>query len=779
MTTVLIDNYDSFTYNVYQYLSSLGANVVVYRNDKITIPEIERLNPRHIVISPGPGHPSHDAGISRSVISHFAGKVPILGICMGEQCIFEVFGGRVSYAGAILHGKTSTIKHDGRGIFKGVPQDNRVTRYHSLAGMPSTVPDVLEVTATTDDGVIMGIRHVEYTVEGVQFHPESILCDNGRTMLANFLSLRGGRWEENPGAGVLPKGSLQKKRRGSVASTATVTKDKQQQQANGGGSGVSSVLTRIYSQRQQDVQEAKETPGQTMEDLEKLVSVLHTAPPLADFVGRLRQSFPLALMAEVKRASPSKGEIDIKANAAEQALAYAKAGASVISVLTEPKWFRGSLNDMRQVRQALDCLPNRPCILRKDFILDRYQILEARLYGADTVLLIVAMLSEESLRDLYHYAKSLGMEPLVEVNNVEEMARANALGAKVIGVNNRNLHSFDVDMETTSRLAKMVPPDTILCALSGISSRADVEPYLAQGVRAILVGEALMRAWNLKEFVAELLGVEKKDPASVKPPVGGSSRRTALVKICGISTVEAAMEAAKAGADMIGLIFVKKSKRCVTVETARQIVNAVRALQDSETSKEIVIENENSLDWFELHRQLLERRPRKPLVVGVFVNQSISEMTSVALSVGLDLIQLHGTEQAGLARYLPVPVIKAFHMDSESFDAGQIPNITLPGNHQYVLLDAKVSGLASDQQGGHGVKFDWSIARQVVQHQPNAPNFPVILAGGLDPSNVSDAIHQVQPWAVDVSSGVETDGKKDLQKIREFVKQAKSVPLEA
>ncbi|KAJ8661603.1 multifunctional tryptophan biosynthesis protein [Lichtheimia ornata] len=763
--TLLIDNYDSFTYNVYQYLSSLGANVVVHRNDKITIDEIEALNPVNIVISPGPGHPSHDAGISRQVITHFAGKLPIFGICMGQQCMFEVFGGTVSYAGDILHGKTSTIKHDGRSVFKNVPQDNQVTRYHSLAGMPTTVPDPLEVTATTDDGVIMGIRHKEYTIEGVQFHPESILCENGHTMLGNFLKLRGGTWEENPGAGVMPK-KTSPVPASSAASTTTTTNAPST-------NGVSSILTRIYAQRQQDVEAAKQVPGQSQEHLETLVN-LHVAPPLKDFVTRLRQT-PLALMAEVKRASPSKGDIDITANAAEQALKYALAGASVISVLTEPKWFRGSLHDMRQVRQALDHLPNRPAILRKDFILDRYQILEARLYGADTVLLIVAMLDDDRLRDLYNYAKSLGMEPLVEVNNAEEMARANALGSKVIGVNNRNLHSFDVDMETTTRLAKMVPADTTLCALSGIASRADVEPMIEQGVGAILVGESLMRAWNLKEFVAELLGFSKQDAIAAEAAAAANNTKP-LVKICGISSVEAAVEAANAGADLIGLIFVPKSKRCVSMDTAREIVNAVRGLEQPTKKKNS--KTTLSDDWFATHKRLLENRSRKPLVVGVFVNESIDTMAEIASTVGLDLIQLHGTEPAEVAKFLPVPVIKAFHMDTSSFSPNQIPHITQPNNHHYVLLDAKVSGVPLDQQGGRGVKFDWSIAQQVVNHKRPGYNdnarFPVILAGGLDPSNVVEAVRQVQPWAVDVSSGVETDGAKDMEKIREFVRLAKS-----
>ncbi|KAI9305248.1 N-anthranilate isomerase [Cunninghamella echinulata] len=780
MTTVLIDNYDSFTYNVYQYLSSQGANVVVHRNDKITIEEIEALQPLNIVISPGPGHPSHDSGISIPIIKHFGGKIPILGICMGEQCMYEAFGGTVSYAGAILHGKTSTIKHDNRGLFRNVPQNNQVTRYHSLAGMPSTLPDVLEVTATTDDGIIMGIRHKEFTIEGVQFHPESILCEHGHTMMANFLNLRGGSWDQNPGAGVLPK-----------KSKSTTINQQQQPDKNSNNNdepieekptsttanGVPTILQRIHTQRLQDIENAKQVPGQSQEDLEKLIA-LHVAPPLKDFVSRMKVTSP-ALMAEVKRASPSKGPIDIKANAADQALQYALAGASVISVLTEPKWFRGSLNDMRQVRDAVSHLENRPCILRKDFIVDRYQILEARLYGADTVLLIVAMLSDDVLLDLYNYSKSLGMEPLVEVNNADEMAKANAIGAKVIGVNNRNLHSFDVDMDTTSRLAEMVPEGTILCALSGITCRADVETYMSHGARGMLVGEALMRAWNLREFVDELLGRPKEDP---KPEAVAQNEKKALVKICGIRSLDAAVEAAKAGADFIGLIFVQKSKRCVSLEVAKDIVQAVHQLHssssDDNSNNKEEVESIKSQDWFDVQKSLLEQRPRKPLVVGVFVNQSVEYMTKVATTVGLDLIQLHGTESIELARFLPVPVIKAFHIDDDTNMNGLIPHITQPGYHNVVLLDAKVSSLPSDQQGGRGVSFDWSIAHKVVQHKSSSSSphrdFPIALAGGLDPTNVAKAIRQVNPWIVDVSSGVETDGEKDLSKIREFVNIVKS-----
>ncbi|KAJ3724579.1 indole-3-glycerol phosphate synthase [Lentinula raphanica] len=272
------------------------------------------------------------------------------------------------------------------------------------------------------------------------------------------------------------------------------------------------ILEKIYAQRQKDVEVAKTTPGSRFEDIQTYLE-MNLAPAQIPLVPRLKSnpstdtSHPsLSLMAEIKRASPSKGEIAMNTNPAKQALIYALSGASVISVLTEPTWFKGSLLDMRLVRQAVDRLPNRPAILRKEFIFDEYQIAEARLYGADTVLLIVAMLSQEQLSRLYSYSVSLGMEPLVEVNNAGEMSRALELNAKVIGVNNRNLHNFNVDMGTTSRLVDMVKEkDVLLCALSGISGPEDVKLYQEEGVNAVLVGEALMRAVDTAAFIRELL----------------------------------------------------------------------------------------------------------------------------------------------------------------------------------------------------------------------------------------------------------------------------------
>jgi len=183
---LLIDNYDSFTYNVYQYIADLGYEVRVVRNDRITLEEIEAGGYSAIVISPGPGTPD-DAGISRDAVKRFAGKMPILGICLGHQVIGEAFGGKVIRAPQPIHGKVSPVLHNGEGIYEGLPSPFPAGRYHSLIVEKNSLPECLEITAFTEDGLIMGLKHKEYRIEGVQFHPESILTQGGRTLLANFL----------------------------------------------------------------------------------------------------------------------------------------------------------------------------------------------------------------------------------------------------------------------------------------------------------------------------------------------------------------------------------------------------------------------------------------------------------------------------------------------------------------------------------------------------------------------------------------------------------------
>ena len=262
-----------------------------------------------------------------------------------------------------------------------------------------------------------------------------------------------------------------------------------------------SILETIVARRREDVAEAK--AARPMGELQRAAS--EAAPPI-DFVARLAES-PPAVVAEIKRASPSKGDIAPGMDAAEQALRYARGGAAGISVLTEPTWFKGTLEDLREAREAVGELgAGRPGLLRKDFLVDEYQLLEARAHGADAVLLIVACLDDQKLGRLLACSRELGMEAMVEVNNAEEMARASAVGARLVGINNRDLRSFEVDLGTTDRLAEGTPETALLAALSGISTREDVVRFEAVGAKAVLVGEALMRAGDPGAMIAELRG---------------------------------------------------------------------------------------------------------------------------------------------------------------------------------------------------------------------------------------------------------------------------------
>ena len=736
---ILIDNYDSFTWNVYQYLVLEGATVAVYRNDKVTLNELIAKKPTQLVISPGPGHPDTDAGISSDAIRYFSGKIPVLGVCMGQQCIISTFGGKVDVTGEILHGKTSPLRHDSKGVYASLPQDLPVTRYHSLAGTHPTLPKCLEVSSWIakgpdgGKGVIMGVRHKEYVVEGVQFHPESILTQEGRTMLKNFLTMSGGKWSENQ----------------HVASTTA-------DQANGvatGNSGAKkqSILDKIYAHRREAVNLQKEIPSQRLSDLRSAYG-LGLAPPQISFPDRLRQSpFPLSLMAEIKRASPSKGIISLHTCAPAQARQYATAGASVISVLTEPEWFKGSIEDLRAVRQSLEAMPNRPAVLRKEFIFDEYQILEARLAGADTVLLIVKMLEVATLTKLYKYSQSLGMEPLVEVNTQDEMKIAVDLGAKVIGVNNRDLTSFEVDLGTTSRLMDQVPESTIVCALSGISGPNDVTAYSRDGVKAILVGEALMRAPDVVTFVANLLGGSPRD---IQRQTG---RRA--VKICGTRTAEAAKVAIEAGADMIGIILVPGRKRFITNTVALQISEVVKNTTKAGT-KQLELRQDglaNATDFFDHSARLVD--PTRALLVGVFQDQSLTYIIEQVQRLSLDVVQLHGSEPLEWAHLIPVPVIRRF--------APGEPGLGSRGYHVLPLLDAGA--------GGSGKQLDLSTVQATCATDPG---IRFILAGGLDPKNAEKILEALgderrKVMAVDVSSGVESDGQQDHDKIRAFIKAVK------
>ena len=633
-----------------------------------------------------------------------------------------------------MHGKTSPLSHDGKGVFEGLAQNLPVTRYHSLAGTHATLPECLEITSWISSGpdggkgIIMGVRHKEFLIEGVQFHPESILTAEGRKMIKNFLNMRGGTWAENS-----------KHRNGSL-SGSTITNQKQE-----------SILDKIYRQRKLDVEAQKQIPSIRIEDLE-MAYKLGLAPPQISFPDRLRQSrFALSLLAEIKRASPSKGPIGMTICAPAQARQYAAAGASVISVLTEPHWFRGSLADLRMVRQALAGMPNRPAILRKEFILDEYQILEARLAGADTILLIVKMLDDETLQRLYKYSQKLGMEPLVEVNTAEEMQRALHLGARVVGVNNRDLTNFNVDLSTTSRLMDIVPEHVIVCALSGISGPQDVEAYKSHRIGGVLVGEALMRAPNVDHFVSNLL--QGKEVSNLQ-----AQHNQLLVKVCGTRTVEVATVAIEAGADMIGIILVEGRKRTVSVERAKAISRAVHQTPKSSSVQNVYSSPTSS---FFQHSADSIRSNKRALLVGVFQDQPLSYILEQQQLLGLDIVQLHGSEPIEWSSLIPVPVFKRFDPHDARF--AQRPYHALP------LLDGAA--------GGTGKLLNLESVHDRLSPEPDVQ---VVLAGGLTPENLEQTIRSLAPVrsriaAVDVSSGVEMHGEQDLDRIRAFVTTAKAL----
>lgn len=660
-------------------------------------------------------------------------------LTINRQCIIDLYGGDVSFAGEILHGKTSPLRHDSKGVYANLAQDLPVTRYHSLAGTHPTLPECLEVSswiATGVDagkGVIMGVRHKEYVVEGVQYHPESILTAEGRVMLRNFLNMQGGTWAEND--------RLQNE-----------SASKAKQVLNGmNGNKKENILDKIFAHRKAAVQAQKEIPSQRPSDLQAAYD-LDIAPPLVNFAKRLRQSpYPLSLMAEIKRASPSKGIISLSTCAPAQARTYALAGASVISVLTEPEWFKGSIDDLRAVRQALQGMPNRPAVLRKEFIFEEYQILDARLAGADTILLIVKMLDEATLARLYKYSQSLGMEPLVEVNTAEEMTVAVKLGSKVIGVNNRNLTSFEVDLETTSRLLGQVPKETIVCALSGISGPKDVEAYQKNGVGAVLVGEALMRAKNTAQFIRELLGGSES--------IAKSAPGSLLVKICGTRKPENALAAMKAGADLIGMILVPGRGRHVPYKDAVAISKVVHEANVTTGTVATDRMGSQATDFFANAASNISSH--RPLLVGVFQNQPLEEVLELQKAYDLDIVQLHGDEPLEWANLIPVPVIR-------SFKPGQ-PGVGRRGYHTVPLLDSA--------SGGSGEKLDMEEVKATLTKDQG---LRVLLAGGLNPDNVAEAVRAAGDLGeriigVDVSSGVEEGGVQSIAKIDAFIKAAKSV----
>lgn len=454
-----------------------------------------------------------------------------------------------------------------------------------------------------------------------------------------------------------------------------------------------------------------------------LAAVRALAPPgpPRPFAEALTRRGRVNVIAEFKRRSPSRGVLRDDLHPVEVAQAYEVAGAAALSVLTEEQFFGGSLADLEEARAAT-LLPT----LRKDFVVDPYQVWEARASGADAVLLIVAALPDRDLRELLAAADEAHLSALVEVHDAGELRRALAAGARLVGVNNRNLETLEVDVATCLRLAGEIPDDTVAVAESGLKDGHDVRRVLDAGFDAVLVGEGLMTAADPGAALERMIA-EAAAPAPKAAP-GTSRPRRVAVKACGLRRAEDVAAAVDAGVDAIGFVFWRGSPRAVDVPTAARLARAL---------------------------------PPFVARVGVFVDETPSEMARIADAVGLDVLQLHGSETPDVLLSLPRRVVKALRV-GEGFGAAAVrPWREAAG----VLLDTGVAG----RPGGTGLAFDWALARAVREEVGH-----LVLAGGLTPENVGAAISAAAPDAVDVSSGVESaPGVKDRARLRAFVAAVK------
>jgi len=552
-----------------------------------------------------------------------------------------------------------------------------------------------------------------------------------------------------------------------------------------------SKLQEIVQQRVKDVATAKEKlpPEHLAETAQAFVKEFGAPQSLVDCIGEAeKSSWALALAAEFKRASPSKGDISPDLDAAEQALVYSHHGASILSVLTEPKWFKGTLADLKDVRVRTQAWAakegrRRPACLRKDFLIDEYQVLEAVAHGADTVLLMVSILSQTRLQALLSCCRSQGLEPLVEVVTDRELEVALRAGAKVLGVNNRNLHTLVLDKHRTQAISQelarrgvAVGTEVKLLALSGLSSAEDVAHCRQIRCSGILVGEALMRA---PDPGAAILAMMAPGEGVAALPVAPGA---VLVKVCGVRREEDASCAVAAGANLIGVIFAK-SKRQASQEEATRLVAAVRRF--GERSGRLLRQTGSppAAAAAALAKQAAALRSacQRPLVVGVFMDQALEEVSKTTTTTDVDVVQLHGGESPDFVRELRAQlpdtwIIKVAHLPPTSSGEGASPEeleelrLKLMSYCEVcdsILLDTAVKGSNS---GGTGAASDWAVVR-VVQEQWQ---IPVIVAGGLTDTNVAELVASVGPFGVDVASGVEdAPGVKNGEKTPRYVREAK------
>ncbi|HEX6798784.1 MAG TPA: indole-3-glycerol phosphate synthase TrpC [Ktedonobacterales bacterium] len=483
-----------------------------------------------------------------------------------------------------------------------------------------------------------------------------------------------------------------------------------------------SILDRIAAATRRDL--AARQAAAPLDELRARIATLPAPRPFGRAVSP-RLEGPARLVAEVKRASPSKGLLAERFDPAAQARAYERGGAAAISVLTEPHFFQGSLDHLRAVREVVG-VP----VLRKDFILDPYQVYEAREVGADALLLICALLDDATLAELLALTRSLGMEALVEVHDAAEVRRALAVGATVIGVNSRDLRTFEINPDVVRDLRPLVPNEVTFVAESGISSATDMARVRAFGGDAILVGEALMRAADPVAKARELAHAPGGATVDLFTPGGRP-----FVKLCGLTKPEQVELAIDLNASAFGLVFAP-SHRHVTLAQADALA-------------ETVLHSDGSIR-----------------AIGVFVNEEPCVIEQIAATLALDAVQLSGDETpelcAEVAALAHCHVIKAVRLRTEA-DLDRLDAYAMAG--ATLLLDTPAP---AGVYGGTGQTADWALAREA------ARRWPIILSGGLTPENVATAIAAVRPAGVDVSSGIETNHVKDPDKMRAFVQAVRA-----
>ena len=436
------------------------------------------------------------------------------------------------------------------------------------------------------------------------------------------------------------------------------------------------------------------------------------------FEAALRQQ-DFNFICEVKKASPSKGIIAEHFPYLDIAKEYEVAGAAAISVLTEPDFFKGDKKYLQEIASTVK-IP----VLRKDFIIDEYQIYQAKVWGASAILLICACLDVPTLTKFRELADSLGLSSLVEAHDEHEVQMAIDCGARIIGVNNRNLKDFTVDVQNSVRLRNLVQDDVIFVSESGLETPEDIQVLRDNNIGVALMGETFMRSPNKVEKLAYLYG-----PTYYTPKV----------KMCGISKVETIPAIIDAEPDYMGLVFAP-SKRQVTVEQAKTLVE-------------------------ELHKQYAVRYNSETIkTVGVFVNETVENLLKIAEEVKLDVIQLHGDEDESFIQILKeqsnVEVWKAVQVRSAA-DAEK----WIDSSADMLLFDA----YHKDERGGTGEVFDWSSLDEFER--------PFMLAGGIDSTNVARAIRTVRPYGIDISSGIETNSVKDNEKMKAFTNIVRTIAL--